>query len=122
MTGGHYKTLTIGVSLIRRISKYVLYTLGIFFLCVALLRPCWGKKDEIIQQEGRDVVIAIDVSRSMLAHDIKPNRLAAAKQKIKKLLSYLPAERFCLIVFAGSAIVQCPLTTDYAAYDMSRRF
>ncbi len=98
--------------------KLIFFLLGMFFLLVALLRPQWDKKDEIIQQEGRDMLIALDVSRSMLAQDYSPNRLEFAKEKIKKLLSNLSCERVGLILFSGSSVIQCPLTTDYAAFCM----
>ena len=67
-------------------------------------------------QQGRDVFIALDISRSMLATDCVPNRLACAKQKIKSLLSYLSCERVGLILFSGAAFVQCPLTKDYGSF------
>ncbi len=88
--------------------------MSIFF--IALLRPQWDKKDENIQQQGRDLIIALDVSRSMLAQDMKPNRLEFAKKKIKELVNTLASERISLVLFSGEPIVQCPLTTDYAAF------
>lgn len=103
-------------SLTKKIIKMFLIMMGLFFLLLAFLRPQWGKQDQIIMQEGRDLIIAVDISRSMLAQDVKPNRLTFAKEKIKKLLYNLSCERVGLIVFSGSTIVQCPLTTDYAAF------
>jgi len=103
-------------SLSRKIIKTVLIFLGITFILGAFLRPQWGKQEQMVAQEGRDLIIAIDISRSMLAQDVKPNRLHFAKEKIKKLLYNLSCERVGLIVFSGSTIVQCPLTTDYAAF------
>ncbi len=102
----------------RQIAKAVLMGIGIFFLWLALLRPQWNKKEEMIAQEGRDVLIALDISRSMLATDCAPNRLELAKQKIKQLLTMLHCERVGLILFSGCAFVQCPLTSDYAAFHM----
>ncbi len=102
----------------RQIAKAVLMGIGIFFLWLALLRPQWNKKEEMIAQEGRDVLIALDISRSMLATDCKPNRLECAKTKIKRLLNLLDCERVGLILFSGSAFMQCPLTTDYSAFLM----
>ena len=90
--------------------------IGIVFLLGAFLRPQWGKQEQMVTQEGRDLIIAVDISRSMLAQDVKPNRLTFAKEKIKKLLYNLSCERVGLIVFSGSTIIQCPLTTDYAAF------
>ena len=103
---------------IRRLFKTILFLLGTFFLLVAVLRPQWDKKEEIVEQEGRDLLIALDVSRSMLAQDEKPNRLEFAKEKIKKLLYNLSCERVGLILFSGTTILQCPLTIDYAAFFM----
>ena len=91
---------------------------ALLFLGVALLRPQWGTVDEVVQHRGRDLFIALDVSRSMLAQDIKPNRLMAAKHKIKKLIASLKSDRVGLILFSGSAFVQCPLTTDIEALYM----
>lgn len=105
-------------SKIRSISKAVLRLVGFIGLLVALLQPQWDKKQQETLQEGRDIVIAVDISRSMLCADEKPNRLEFAKQKIKKILYNLKCERVGLIVFAGDAVVQCPLTVDYAAFFM----
>lgn len=99
-----------------RILKTVLYAVGLFFVFVALLQPQWNEKEELVEQQGRDVLIALDVSRSMLAEDIKPNRLAFAKAKIKELVTHLNSERVGLILFAGDAFVHCPLTQDVHAF------
>ncbi len=105
-------------SFARQLIKTMLMALALIFLSIALLRPQWGKKETIIHQEGRDLFIALDISRSMLAADCKPNRLACAKRKIKELLSLLSCERVGLIIFSGSSFVQCPLTADYNAFCM----
>lgn len=102
----------------REYIKAILFGFSLLFLLLALLRPQWHEHTKTIQQEGRDVIIALDISRSMLATDCAPNRLANAKKKIKKLLTLLPCERIGLILFSGSACVQCPLTTDYTAFMM----
>ncbi len=98
--------------------KNLLLSFALLFLGLALLRPSWHKKEEVVEQEGREILIALDVSRSMLANDYKPNRLEFCKKKIKSLLSALPTERIGLLLFSGSAVVQCPLTTDYSAFYM----
>lgn len=103
-------------SFVRYGCKTALYFTGFLFLMLALLRPQWDKKEEIVEQEGRDILIALDISRSMLAQDEKPNRLEFAKQKIEKLLRNLSCERVGLILFSGTTVLQCPLTTDYAAF------
>ena len=111
-------TLFIRYSRLRRYIKGLLFLVGMLFLFLALLHPQWGKKKESVAQEGRDLLIALDISRSMLAQDLKPNRLAFAKEKIQKLLQKLDTERVGLILFAGSAIIQCPLTTDRGAFNL----
>ena len=85
------------------------------FLMLALTRPQWGYQWEDINQEGVDIIVALDVSRSMLAEDIKPNRLERAKRKISDLLDMLRGDRVGLVAFAGTSFVQCPLTLDYSA-------
>ncbi len=105
-------------SLIKNLFITLCLVKGLLFLGVTLLRPQWGNVDEVVQHKGRDLLIALDVSRSMLAQDIKPNRLMAAKQKIKKLITSLKSDRVGLILFSGSAFVQCPLTTDIDALFM----
>jgi Ca-activated chloride channel family protein len=105
-------------SCMKKTIKINLIFIGTVFLLGAFLRPQWGKQEQMVTQEGRDLIIAIDISRSMLAQDVKPNRLNFAKEKIKKLLYNLSCERVGLIVFSGSTIIQCPLTTDYAAFFM----
>ncbi|MBI2353179.1 VWA domain-containing protein [Candidatus Dependentiae bacterium] len=103
---------------IRFFIKIVLLFIGMFFLLLALLRPQSEKEEEVIKQQGRDILIALDISRSMLAQDEKPNRLEFAKQKIRKMLSNLKCERVGLILFSGTTVLQCPLTKDYAAFFM----
>lgn len=100
----------------RRILKFLLWSSALFFLFIALLQPQWNEREELVEQRGRDVLIVLDVSRSMLAEDIKPNRLAFAKAKIKELISHLNSERVGLVLFAGDAFVHCPLTQDIHAF------
>ena len=112
------KFLLKNISPVKQIIKIVLMTVGLVFLFLALLRPQWSKKEQIVAQEGRDLFIAFDVSRSMLVQDCAPNRLECAKQKVKMLLDNFECERVGLILFSGSTCVQCPLTNDYAAFFM----
>ena len=100
----------------RSLFKIVLMIIGCCGLFLALLQPQWDKKEEMVEQRGRDLFIGLDISRSMLAQDIVPNRLAFAKEKIKKLVKKLSCERVGLILFSGSTFVQCPLTSDYGAF------
>ena len=84
-------------------------------LTVGLADPQTGSKLEKIKRKGIDLVFALDVSNSMLAQDIAPSRLERAKQAITRLLDNLENDRVGLVVFAGKAYVQMPLTTDYSA-------
>lgn len=102
----------------RQIIKALLMALAFILMGIALLRPQWDKVDEKAVHQGRDCVIALDISRSMLAQDFPPNRLEYAKSKIKKLINELGAERVGLLVFSGAAVMQCPLTTDREAFLM----
>lgn len=107
-----------GASSVRLGIKVILWLMGALLLYAALLHPRWNKKEEVVAQEGRDIFIALDVSRSMLAQDNAPNRLEFAKSKIKALLKQLACERVGLILFSGATTVQCPLTADYSAFFM----
>lgn len=83
---------------------------------VALAGPKWGFHWEEVHREGVDLIVALDTSRSMLAEDVKPNRLERAKLAVQDLVKQLHGDRIGLIAFAGSAFVQCPLTLDYEAF------
>lgn len=83
---------------------------------VALCRPQWGEMTQHEHARGADILIALDVSRSMLADDLSPDRLAAAKGAVAELLPKLQGDRIGLIAFAGSAFLVCPLTSDYEAF------
>lgn len=97
----------------------MLCVVGAFLLLfVALLRPQWGNEETVVSGSGRAVLVALDVSRSMCAQDVKPSRIALAKKKIQKLLHLLKADRVGLLIFSGEALVLCPLTTDYEAFSM----
>lgn len=110
------KRFLYNVSLLRITIKNILWSLGFLLLFIVLLRPCWNKKEQAVIQEGRDVFIALDISRSMLAQDVTPNRLTFAKEKIKSLVRALESERLGLILFSGSSFIQCPLTKDISAF------
>jgi Ca-activated chloride channel family protein len=110
------RRLTAGTSLPRQILKMLLLMGAVLFLALALARPQWGSKMELVQRKGLDIVIAVDVSLSMLAEDIRPNRLARSKQEIQRFVERLEGDRAALVAFAGDAFLQCPLTSDYAAF------
>lgn len=105
-----------GASLWRRLLKMSLLTLAVAFLVLAIARPQWGAKTEVVQRKGLDIVVAVDVSLSMLAEDIRPNRLARSKQEIQRFVERLEGDRAALVAFAGDAFLQCPLTSDYSAF------
>ncbi len=105
-------------SRMKFIVKAALSLLAVTLLVFALANPQIGTKVEEVKQVGIDVYVLLDVSRSMQAEDIKPNRLAKAKHDIKNLIRKLRGDRIGLIVFAGKAYVQFPLTTDYSAANM----
>jgi len=98
--------------------KFILMMVTWGLLVFVLAGPQTGSKLENVQRKGIDLIIALDVSNSMLAQDIKPNRLARAKQSISRLIDKLEGDRIGVIVFAGKAYTQLPITTDYAAAKM----
>ncbi len=102
----------------KKIIKAVLFCIAVASLATVLMRPQWNDVASSVSREGRDVFIALDISRSMLAQDLKPDRLAFAKEKIKKLVKRLKTDRIGLILFSGSTFVQCPLTDDMNAFYM----
>jgi Ca-activated chloride channel family protein len=102
----------------RLVFKFVLLMIAFTFLVLALADPQTGSKMEKVQRKGIDVMIALDVSNSMLAEDIRPSRLERAKQSISKLIDRLDGDRIGIIVFAGKAYNQLPITTDYGAAKM----
>lgn len=101
------------VSVFRQTIKALLLVIVFTLLVVAICRPRWNPSLKQVHSQGRDVVIMLDVSRSMLAEDIKPNRLERAKIAITDLIDTLDGDRIGLITFAGDATVKCPLTQDY---------
>ncbi len=103
------------ISIRRRRWKAAVLVAGTALLAVALAGPQVGTRLREVTREGVDLVIALDVSASMLAEDVAPNRLERARGEIKKLLNDLQGDRVGLVIFAGDAFLQCPLTTDYSA-------
>ena len=99
-------------SKIRAQIKNIIIILIFSLLIIGLSNPQVGTKMEEVKREGVDLIIAIDLSNSMMAEDIKPNRLVRAKQAISRLIDKLEGDRIGLIVFAGEAYVQLPITTD----------
>jgi Ca-activated chloride channel family protein len=95
--------------------KSLFLLLGLSLLVVALAGPQWGQEFQEVHRRGVDVMIAMDVSTSMLAEDVKPNRLTQAKRELSLLINRLEGDRVGLVAFAGTAFLQCPLTLDYGA-------
>jgi Ca-activated chloride channel family protein len=107
-----------GLSFARPRFKNLFLLLAFTFLILALANPQIGSKLETVKRKGVEIMIAIDVSNSMLAEDIKPNRLERAKRAISQLVKKLHNDKIGLIVFAGDAYIQLPITQDYAAARM----
>ncbi|NTV84184.1 MAG: VWA domain-containing protein [Bacteroidales bacterium] len=102
----------------KQVLKFIIFMLAIGFLVIGLANPQIGSKLEKVQRKGADLVIALDVSNSMLSQDIRPDRLTRAVQGISKLIDRLEGDRLGIVVFAGKAYVQLPITTDYSAAKM----
>jgi len=109
-------TATVSVGARRWKAGLILGAVG--FAVVALARPQFGTRVETVRSVGQDIVVAVDLSRSMLAEDVSPNRLERARLAILRLMSSLDGDRIGLVAFAADAFVQSPLTTDYAAAGM----
>ncbi len=110
--------LTAGVARKREVLRALLLWGGLALLVVALAGPRWGARDEIQSQQGADVLLVIDCSRSMLADDLYPNRLEAARRKAIDLLRIAPETRLALMPFAGVAVLRCPMTGDHSAIEL----
>jgi len=116
-------------SLIQRLSLTVnwsgrkwqtrLWLLALVLTLLALARPQWGSEVQVVKQEGVQVMVALDVSKSMLAQDIKPDRLTRAKMEISDLMNKLDGDEIGLTLFSGASFIQFPLTNDY---DTARSF
>ncbi len=106
------------VSKRRPLFKFILMIIALSLIIIAAARPQFGSKLKEVKAEGVEIIIALDVSNSMLAKDIRPNRLEKAKRAISRLLDNLRNDKIGLIVFAGDAYTQVPITTDYTATKM----
>lgn len=103
------------ISTLRSVLKFLMLRLALGCVVVALIAPKFGSKLQEVKSKGIDLMIALDVSNSMLAEDVEPNRLSRSKLAIEQLLSKLHGDRVGLVVFAGNAFVQMPITNDYDA-------
>jgi Ca-activated chloride channel homolog len=103
----------IQISPLRRGGKAALVLFAVSLMAAGMARPGWKLKPQTVESHGRDLIFVLDVSRSMLAEDLAPNRLGRAKLAIRDCLERLNGDRVALVVFAGAAVMKCPLTTDY---------
>jgi len=102
----------------RNTTKFILLAIGLSAIIIGWANLRMGDKTEKVQRKGVDVIVALDVSKSMLAKDVLPDRLTRAKQLIMRMTDKMQNDRVALIVFAGRAYLQVPLTIDYSAVKM----
>jgi len=102
----------------RRTTKGALIIAGIGLAVLALSRPQWGFEWEAVTRKGVEIVVAVDVSQSMLARDVDPNRLECAKREVADLVRLLQGDKIGLVAFAGSSFIECPLTLDYSTFSI----
>ena len=103
------------ISTFKNSLKFILVTIAFSLMVLGLANPLIGTKMKEVRREGIEVVIAVDVSNSMLAEDIRPNRLERAKSAIKRLIDDLTQDKISIVLFAGDSFLQLPMTTDYSA-------
>lgn len=103
---------------VRLRNKNILFLIGLFFIIIALANPQWGTKTQAVRRQSIDIIFALDVSQSMLCQDIAPNRLTQAQRLCQELIQKLSGNRLGVILFAGEAYMQVPLTTDYEAVSL----
>jgi Ca-activated chloride channel homolog len=118
---GNLKTISVlmpDISKSRPTLKFIFLTIGLIFIILGLAGPQFGSKLQEVKRKGVELVIALDVSNSMLAEDIKPSRLERSKRAISKMIDKLENDKIGLIVFAGDAYTQLPMTSDFAAAKM----
>ena len=112
------KQLAPDVSLVRRILKFILLMVALALLIVMLARPQMGAKISKEKRQGIETIIALDISNSMLAQDVEPSRLEKSKMLVENLVDHFYNDKIGLIVFAGDAFVQLPITSDYISAKM----
>jgi Ca-activated chloride channel homolog len=110
--------INISVSSVKRRWKATALIAAITLIIFSATGPAWNPIPETVERRGRDVVFLLDVSKSMLAEDLKPNRLERAKLAISDCVDVLKGDRVALVAFAGTAAVKCPLTLDYGFFRM----
>lgn len=102
----------------RPIVKFCLLMAALALLIVATARPQYGQKEKTVKRQGIEVMVALDISNSMLAEDVAPNRLDRAKQMLSKMIDNMVDDKVGLVVFAGEAFTQLPITCDYVSAKM----
>lgn len=112
------KKLSPNTSLFKSILKICILSLAFLCFVLALVNPKIGTKLETVKREGVDIVFAVDVSKSMLAEDVAPNRIEKSKQLVTQIINNLASDRVGIIAYAGRAFPQLPITTDYASAKM----
>lgn len=112
------KRLSPNKSVFKSVLKIIVLSLAFACFAIALVNPKIGTKLETVKREGVDIVFAVDVSKSMLAEDIAPNRLDKSKQLVTQIINNLASDRVGIIAYAGKAFPQLPITTDYASAKM----
>jgi Ca-activated chloride channel family protein len=104
-----------GISTTRILVQFLLFRHGLTFILLALASPQFGSRLEEVKSQGVDVVVAVDVSNSMKAQDLKPDRMEVARRALSRLIDKLHGDRLGIVIFAGEAYVQLPITTDRSA-------
>lgn len=112
------QSLMPGVSSVREITKFSLLMLALVAIIICAARPQFGSKLDTVKKKGVEVMVALDISNSMLAEDIKPNRLERSKNMLYQILDGLENDKIGVVVFAGTAFTQLPITTDYQSSRM----
>jgi Ca-activated chloride channel family protein len=111
--------LAANIPWLRRIARGLLVVLAATALSLSLARPQWDPEESIVERKGRDIAFVVDVSRSMLARDLAPDRLGRARIWIQDLVGNLGGDRVALVAFAGTSVVKCPLTLDHAFFRLA---
>ena len=109
------KHLVPDVSRSKKVTKFILLMFAFSSLILALCNLQTGSKTQEVKREGADIIVCLDVSNSMLAQDLSPNRLERANFALEKMIDKLQGDRLGIVVFAGEAYTQLPITTDYSA-------
>ena len=112
------KELMPNASKARPIIKFSILLVALTLLIIGIARPQFGTKEQTVKRQGIEVMIALDISNSMLAEDVVPNRLAKAKQMVSRLIDQMPDDKIGMVVFAGDAFVQLPITADNVSAKM----